>query len=67
MLNSANQKILAVDNSKFNKISFTKITDLSDIDILVTDKEIQEQWKQTFQSMNVKVYDKIIAKINNLV
>ncbi|NLK74432.1 MAG: DeoR/GlpR transcriptional regulator [Clostridiales bacterium] len=58
MLNSANQKILAVDNSKFNKISFTKITDLSDIDILVTDKEIQEQWKQTFQSMNVKVYDK---------
>ena len=55
MLDSANVKILAVDNSKFDKISFTKIGDLVDIDILITDLEPDEKWKKTFHSVNVEV------------
>ncbi|WFR55163.1 DeoR/GlpR family DNA-binding transcription regulator [Anaerocolumna sp. AGMB13025] len=54
MFESANTKILAADNSKFNKISFTKIGDLSDIDIMITDSEPEENWKQVFNTMKVE-------------
>jgi len=54
LLNSANTKILAVDNSKFDKISFTKIGDLVDLDIIVTDSEPDEKWKKIFNSMNIE-------------
>lgn len=54
MLESANIKILAVDHSKFDKISFTKIGDLVDLDILVTDSEPDEKWKQIFESLDIE-------------
>ncbi len=56
MLESANIKILAADNSKFNKISFTKIGDLTDIDILITDTELDDKWKQVFNTMKVETH-----------
>ncbi len=59
MLESANLKILAADNSKFDKISFTKIGDLTDIDTLITDSEPDENWKQVFNSMKVRTRYKI--------
>ena len=55
MLESTNMKILAVDNSKFDKISFTKIEELSNIDVVVTDKEPSDRWKNTFETLNVQV------------
>ncbi len=59
MLESANIKILAADNSKFDKISFTKIEDLSAIDILITDSELDDKWKQVFNTMKVETHYKI--------
>ncbi|MGB8453554.1 MAG: DeoR/GlpR family DNA-binding transcription regulator [Anaerocolumna sp.] len=59
MLESANIKILAADNSKFNKISFTKIGDLTDVDIMITDSELDDKWKQVFNSMKVETHYKI--------
>ncbi|WMJ88676.1 DeoR/GlpR family DNA-binding transcription regulator [Anaerocolumna sp. MB42-C2] len=56
MLESANKKILAADNSKFNKISFTKIGDLTDIDILITDTELDDKWKQVFNTIKVETH-----------
>ena len=56
MLDSANVKILAVDKSKFDKISFTKIIDLSELDILVTDQEMNEAWKQKLSPFDIKLY-----------
>jgi len=58
MFNAANIKILAVDKSKFDKISFTKIGDLGDIDILITDSELDVKWKQIFNSVNVETHFK---------
>lgn len=55
MLASANKKILAVDNSKLDRISFTKIGDISDVDVIVTDIEPDEKWKQISNSLNVKI------------
>lgn len=59
MFESANTRILAADNSKFNKISFTKIGDLEDIDIMITDTEPDDKWKQVFNTMQVKTHYKL--------
>lgn len=53
MLESSNMKILAVDQSKFNRISFTKIEDISCIDTIVTDKKPTEDWKNIFENYNI--------------
>lgn len=55
MLSSAKQRILAIDSTKFDKISFTQIGDFSDIDRIVTDKKIDEAWEKIFISHNVEV------------
>ena len=44
MLECANEKILAVDSSKFDKISFTKIDDLNHVTKIVTDENPGSQW-----------------------
>jgi len=54
MLEATNMKILAVDSSKFEKISFTKIDDLSSIDVVVTDVEPSDRWKKTFETLNIQ-------------
>jgi len=44
MLKSAKQKIIAVDRTKFDTVAFSKIADLKDIDIVVTDEKPSEGW-----------------------
>ncbi len=58
MLDSATTKLLAVDNSKFDKISFTKIGELSDIDTIVTDIEPDQKWKNILDSYHIENYYK---------
>lgn len=58
MLECAATKILAVDNSKFDKISFTQIGDLPDINVLVTDIEPDQKWKNIFSSYHIENYYK---------
>ncbi len=58
MLQSANLKILAVDNSKLDKISFAKFGDISDINVMVTDIEPDQKWKNIFHSYNIESYYK---------
>lgn len=59
MLQSANTKILAADSTKFNKISFTKIGDLSDINMMITDSEPDDKWKQVLGNIQVKTQCRI--------
>lgn len=44
MLGSAERRILALDNEKFDKKSFVKVCEFNDIDIIVTDKEPTDKW-----------------------
>lgn len=44
MIQCAQQKILAVDSSKFGKQGFITVGELSDIDIIVTDKKPEEKY-----------------------
>ena len=54
MLSIGKVKIIAVDHSKFNKISFSKIADFRDVDIIVTDKKPEDEWLQKFEELNVE-------------
>lgn len=54
-IKNANKVILAADNTKFDKISFVKICELSDIDIVVTDVEPSEECKKEFEKQNIQL------------
>lgn len=58
MLESANKKILAVDSTKFNKISFTQVGVFEELDMVITDTEPEEKWKQVFASAEVALHYK---------
>ena len=55
IVKAAKKSILAVDHSKFDKISFTQVCELSEIDMVVTDKEPSESWKQTLASAGIEL------------
>lgn len=55
-IGSAKNVILAVDHTKFNKISFVKLGSLDGVDIVVTDVEPTEKWKNFFEEKNIKLY-----------
>ena len=54
MLESARIKILAIDSSKFDRVSFAKIGDLRDITMIVTDAKPEEKWLKKFAEFNVE-------------
>lgn len=56
MIKSSNQKILLLDSTKVNKVSFAKFADLKEIETVVVDNEIS-----TFDHQNlVKIIDNVI-------
>ena len=54
MLRSAKQKILAVDCTKFEKVAFSKICDLEDIDLVVTDIRPSDAWMEYFKDKGIE-------------
>jgi len=54
MLESGEEKIIAIDSSKFDQVAFAKIGGLEDITTLVTSKKPEERWLQLFEERNVK-------------
>ncbi len=54
MFKSAKTRIVAVDKTKFGKIAFSRIADLSDIDIVVTDEKPDDNWLKAFQEKGIK-------------
>lgn len=55
MLRASKQKILIIDQSKFDKTSFVNIVDFDEMDMIITDKEPSESWKKTLQEANVEI------------
>ena len=53
---STRKVILAVDHTKFDKISFVHFGDFDDIDVVVTDVEPDERWKHLFAEKNIELY-----------
>lgn len=54
MLESARVKIIAIDSSKFDRVSFAKIGDLRDITMIVTDAKPEDKWLKKFAEFNVE-------------
>lgn len=52
---AADKKILAVDSTKFDKISFVHVCDMNDIDVVVTDSQPSERWVEHFKDKNVEL------------
>ena len=52
---AANRKVLAVDSTKFDKISFVRVCDISDIDTVVTDTQPPERWVEHLKGKNVEL------------
>ena len=55
MFDSAERKMLAVDNGKFDKKSFVKVSELSAVDVIVTDKCPSDKWVDRCQSEGIKL------------
>jgi DeoR/GlpR family transcriptional regulator of sugar metabolism len=55
MLNSATKRIMAVDNAKFNQLSFTQVVDFSGIDCLATDKRLSPEWEERLRRSDVEI------------
>ena len=54
MIKSSARVYLAVDSSKFDKIAFCNICDLSRLDVVVTDKRPSERWMNAFAEHNIE-------------
>ncbi len=52
---AADHKILAVDSTKFDKISFVRVTDISDVDTVVTDTQPSERWCEYLKKKGVNL------------
>ena len=54
MLRSAKQRILAADYTKFGNIAFSKICELSSIDMVVTDVRPSNEWMEYFAEKGIE-------------
>ena len=54
MLESAKMKILAIDSSKFDRVSFAKIGDLRDVTMIVTDEKPADEWLKKMEEYQVE-------------
>ena len=55
MLAAAKKRILAVDATKFDRISFTRVCELKDIDVVVTNREPSEKWRQYLKEIHTEL------------
>jgi DeoR family fructose operon transcriptional repressor len=55
MMRNSNKRILLVDSSKFGKTYLAKSMDIKDIDIIITDKEPDEEMKEYILSLGIKL------------
>ncbi len=52
---AADRRILAIDSSKFDRCSFVKVSDVRDIDVLVTNEKPSDAWISYCKEMGVEL------------
>lgn len=55
IFSAADKRVLAVDATKFDKISFVKVCDASEVDLIVTDEAPTERWAEYLKENNVEL------------
>ncbi|MBR2948645.1 MAG: DeoR/GlpR transcriptional regulator [Lachnospiraceae bacterium] len=67
MLKSGGMRILAADHTKFDKIAFSKICNLADIDMVVTDICPSKEWMRYFEEKGIEcLYGKEIDENHSI-
>jgi DeoR family deoxyribose operon repressor len=56
IIKSALQKILVADSSKFGTIHSAYFCDLKDIDVIVTDNKLSDEWKTIIHNLGITLY-----------
>ena len=52
---AADRKVLAVDSTKFDKISFVRVCDINEVDVVVTDEQPSDRWVDCLKDKNVEL------------
>ena len=52
---AADRKILAVDATKFDKISFVRVCDVGEVDTIVTDEQPAERWCELCKEKHIEL------------
>jgi DeoR/GlpR family transcriptional regulator of sugar metabolism len=55
MMNAAEEVIVVADSTKFGHMSLSHLCNLSDIDVLVTDHEIDPTWRERVEAAEVRL------------
>ncbi|HEU5139346.1 MAG TPA: DeoR/GlpR family DNA-binding transcription regulator [Bacillales bacterium] len=55
MIHSAREVILTADHSKFGKISLVKVCDFADLDVILTDSDLPEEYAEVFEQNAVEM------------
>ncbi len=52
---ATNHKVLAIDSTKFDRISFVRVCDLNEVDTIVTDTAPSERWIEYCKQHNIEL------------
>ena len=55
MIAAAEQVILLTDSSKFGTTGFARVCDVSDVDVIITDRNLDKQYLDFLKSRNIRV------------
>lgn len=55
MMSSAEKVILVIDNTKFDRVSFTRIADFRNIDYIFTDKSLSFEWEKELEERKIEL------------
>jgi DeoR family deoxyribose operon repressor len=56
IMDSSVEKILLFDSSKFNQVKPAYFGDLTDFDVIITDNDISDEWRELISAHNIKLY-----------
>ena len=54
MLHQAKQRILVADHTKFDRTSFVLIDKFDQVDTVITDRPLTEEWRRFFENKNIE-------------
>ncbi len=55
IFSAAEKRVLAVDSTKFDKISFVRVCDTSEVDVIVTDCKPAERWVEYLRGKDIEL------------
>lgn len=56
IIKSASQRILLADSSKFGQLRSSYFCDLSDVDVVVSDKSLSVEWQEILRAQSIELY-----------